>query len=357
LTPTAPSKPDPKILLIRFRRIGDVILTTPAVALLRERFPKAPLTYLVEEPYRRLVEGNPRLDRVLVVPAKQLRRDFLKLLGEIRREKFDIVLDMHGGPRASWITLRSGAGLKVGHGIRHKTFLYDLTVPRTGEGGPLHSVETHAGLVRALGVDFRKDEIPPVLLPPAKPEDIRRAEEIAGGAGNARLVVFHIGAGNEYRDWGVENIAALVKRLTRRGAVKIALIGGAGDQPREQEILAGFQDDPHARDSLLPLAGKLNLIALRELVARSTLFVGPDSGPMHIAAGTATPIVAYFGPTLPAHFGPWRPGVDPSRTVILQKNLDCRPCRQRECVTADFRCLRTISPAEVFSACSPFIGL
>jgi len=356
LTPTAPSKPDPKVLLIRFRRIGDVVLTTPALALLKRRFPQAHPTYLVEEPCRRLVEGHPHLDRVLVVPARQPRRDFLKLLGAIRRERFDVVLDFHGGPRASWITLRSGAGLKVGHGIRRKGFLYHRTVPRTGEDGPLHSVETHAGLVRALGLGFRKDEIPPVLLPPSRPEDIRSAEEAAAGAEKAKLVVFHIGAGNAYRDWGLENIAALAEMLIRRGAAKVALIGGAGDQPREQAVLAGLREDPRAGDSLLPLAGKLNLIALRELIARSSLFVGPDSGPMHLAASTTTPIVAYFGPTLPAHFGPWRPGLDPARTVILQKSLDCRPCRQRACVTGDFRCLRTISPAEVFSACAPFLG-
>jgi len=359
LTPAAPSRPDPKILLIRFRRVGDIILTTPAVELLRKRFPRARLTYLVEEPYRRLVEGHPHLDRVLVVPAKQPRRDFLALLRDLRREKFDVLLDLHGGPRASWVTLRSGAGFKVGHGIRRKSFLYDRTVPRTGEDGPIHSVETHVGLVRALGLEFGKEDIPPVSLPPGQPEDIRGAEEVAAAAAaeGAKLVVLHIGAGNEFRDWGLENISALAKMLAIDGGAKVALVGGAGDRARERAALDLLKDAPKARNSLLPLAGSLNLVALRELIARAALFVGPDSGPMHVASSTATPIVAYFGPTLPAHFGPWRPGVDPARTVILQKSLDCRPCRQRECVTSDFRCLRTISPSDVFSACLPFLKI
>jgi heptosyltransferase-1 len=209
-----------------------------------------------------------------------------------------------------------------------------------------------------LGVEFRKEDIPPVLLPPGKPEDVRRAEDVASTAkaDGAGLVVLHIGAGNEFRDWGLQNITALAKMLAARGGVKIALVGGTDDQARERAIMDLLADAPKAKKALLPLAGTLNLIALRELIARAALFVGPDSGPMHVASSTSTPIVAYFGPTLPAHFGPWRPGLDHARTVILQKSLDCRPCRQRECVTSDFRCLRAILPEDVFSAGSPFLN-
>jgi len=361
LTPAAPrrseppgplpaSAPFPKILLIRFRRIGDIILTTPALALLKRRRPNARVTYLVEEPYRRLVEGNPDLDRVLAVPPRQTRRAFVRFLREVRRERYDVLLDMHGGPRAAWTTLAGGARLKVGHGIKHKSFLYDLTVPRKGTEGPIHSVETHAGLVLALGIEFGKDDIPPLSLPPARPEETARVEDIVAAAAAAKLVVVHIGAGNDFRDWGAERLAALTIKLGDVAGVRVALIGGAGDRGREAEIVRRLSETRS-----IPLAGRLNLIEIRELIARAALFVGPDSGPMHIAASTATPIVAYFGPTLPAHFGPWRPGVDPAKTVILQKDLTCRPCRQRECVTADFSCLRAITPDEVFAACRLFL--
>jgi heptosyltransferase-1 len=101
---------------------------------------------------------------------------------------------------------------------------------------------------------------------------------------------------------------------------------------------------------ILSLVSRLNLRELRELISRASLFVGPDSGPMHIAATTSTPIVAYFGPTLPAHFGPWM-----AQSTLLEKDFDCRPCRQRQCVHEDFRCLRTISPEEVYNACLPYL--
>lgn len=104
---------------------------------------------------------------------------------------------------------------------------------------------------------------------------------------------------------------------------------------------------------VISLVGRLNLMEIGELIAHASLFIGPDSGPMHIAASTSTPIVAYFGPTLPAVFSPWRRVG--SRTSILEKNLPCRPCKQRKCITKDYRCLRDITPGEVFAACRPYL--
>lgn len=337
------------ILLLRFRRLGDIVLTTPAVSLLKRRFPEAETAYLVEEPYRRLVEGHPDIDRVIVVPGRQNRRDFVRLIRKIRKTRFDALLDLHGGPRASWITLFSGAKLKIGHAIKSKGFLYDRTSPRSGKAAPLHSVETHAGLIRALGADFAKADIPPLALPPARPEETARIEALAARIAGP-FVVLHIGAGNAFRDWSEENHAALAVHLLEIPGLAVVSIGAENDRPRESRI-AGRLGSPR----FFPLCGRLNFIEVRELIARAAAFLGPDSGPMHLAAGTETPIVAVFGPTLPAVFGPWRPGVDPARTVILQNELDCRPCRQHECVSGDYRCIRAIAPDEVYSAARPYL--
>lgn len=327
-------------------------MTTPAVALLKSLLPESSLTYLVEEPYSRLVEGLPAVDRVLAVPAKQDRRSFIRLLREVRRERFDAVLDFHGGPRASWITAFSGAGLKIGFAIRGKSFLYDRAVPRQPEGGVWHSVQTHAALVRALGFAFDDSAIPPYLLPEATAEEKARVGALMAELGLAekRFVVQHIGAGNDFRDWGAENHAALAARLAGRPNLRVALIGGLSDRARQESVIAAAG----AGDKVRGLAGRLNLIETRELVARAALFVGPDSGPMHVAASTQTPIAALFGPTETAHFAPWR---TEGRAVLIQKDFGCRPCPQRVCVTSDFRCIRSITPAEVFAACGELIGV
>ncbi len=345
------------ILLVRFRRLGDIVLTTPAVALLKRGFPEASLTYVVEEPYRRLIEGHPLIDRAIVVPVKQKRPDFIRFIHSLRKERYDALLDFHGGPRASWIALFGGARLKIGHAIKSKGLLYHKTAPRRGTDAPIHSVETHAGLVRALGMEFGKDDIPALSLPPATPEEIVRIDALAAEISPERagriplpLVVLHIGAGNAFRDWGEENIASLAALFLEIPGIAVASIGGAGDQSRESRLAERLSSR-----RFFPLCGRLDFIEIRELIGRSALFVGPDSGPMHLAASTGTPLVVYFGPTLPAVFGPWRPGLNSANTVILQTELDCRPCRQHECVTGDFRCLRAITPDAVFSASRPFL--
>ena len=333
-----------KILLIRLRRIGDVILTTPAISALRQGIRTASISYVVEKPYRELVEGNPNLDKVIVLEKKQSLRDFLKLIRLIRKEKYDVVLDFHGGPRASLITLLSKAKLKVGYRLKYKNFIYNIKLPRSPKEGYFHSVESHINLVKALGVDFKS--LPPLYLPKAQKTEVEKVKKFIDEnslEGN-KIITIHISAGNAFRDWGVDNLVRLTNLFAQRPDVKIVLVGTGEDQKAEEEILK------KSKASLLSLVGKLNLREVKELISHSSLFIGPDSGPMHIAASTSTPIVALFGPTLPANFAPWQ-----AKAFMVEKELDCRPCKQRNCIYKDFRCLRSIEPEEVYQACLRFI--
>jgi lipopolysaccharide heptosyltransferase II len=333
-----------KILLIRLRRIGDVILTTPAISSLRQGIPTASISYIVEKPYRELVEGNPNLDKVIVLEKKQSLRDFLKLIRLIRKEKYDVVLDFHGGPRASLITLLSKAKLKVGYRVKYKNFIYNIKLPRSPKEGHFHSVENHINLVKALGVDVKS--LPPLYLPKAKKTETEKVEKFIeeNSLGGSKIIAIHISAGNAFRNWGVDNLVQLTNLLARRPDVKIVLVGTSEDQKAEEEILK------KSAASLLSLVGRLNLREVKEFISHSSLFVGPDSGPMHIAASTTTPIVALFGPNLPAFNAPWQ-----AKAFVVEKQLDCRPCKQRRCIHEDFRCLRSIEPEEVYQACLHFI--
>ena len=333
-----------KILIIRLRRIGDVIMTTPAITALREAFPAAFISYVVEEPYRELVEGNPGLDKVIVLKKKQGIKDFFKLIRQIQKENYDVVLDFHGGPRASLITLLSGAKLKLGYRIKYRNFIYDIKLPRAVKGGHIHSVENHLNLVKALGVSI--DSSPPLYIPKTRPNEVEKVKKFIDEhrLESHKIITIHISAGNEFRYWGVDNIVKLSDLLGQLPGVQIVLIGTNEDLKADEEIMK------KSKTRLLSLVGKLNLREVRELISRSALFVGPDSGPMHIAASTATPIVALFGPTLPAHFSPWQ-----AKASLIEKNFDCRPCRQKRCIYKDFRCLRSITPEEVYEACRGFI--
>jgi heptosyltransferase-1 len=340
------------------------VLTTPAVTALKKALPGASLTYVVEEPFRRLVEGNPCLADVLVLGTggnsrrnagspdgrretdSGLRRSpslgFFDLVRRIRAARYDALIDFHGGPRASWLTFFSGAGHKVGYQIRNKGFLYDAVIPRKPVEGYVHSVVNHVNLVKALGVEV--PEMPPLFLPGPEKDEAEKIERFirTGGLLGSKIVVLHIGAGNRFREWGTENLAALAGILQERKQSKVVLVGGREDEAAARMILERTQ----ARS----LVGRINLIELRELIARASVFIGADSGPMHIAATTPTPIVALFGPNIPAIVAPW---TDNRR--ILEKSLECRPCKQRECVYKDFRCLQSIRPEEVYTACAEFL--
>ena len=329
-----------KILLVRLRRIGDIIMTTPSVTVLKENLPQASLTYLVEEPYRELVDGNPHLDNVVVIPKKQNTKDFHNLIHQIRREKFDVLLDFHGGPRASWLTLFSKAKLKVGYKIINKGFLYHIKIPRSPEKGHIHSVENHVNLIRGIGINV--DSIPPLFVPDTLKEEKEKIVTFTqeNELKNSNILVLHIGAGNKFRDWGVDNITALTDLFSQNPETKIVLIGASEDEERAKEIIK------ESKSRIVSAVGKLGLRELKKLISRASLFVGPDSGPMHIAASTDTPLVVYFGPTLPVHFSPWK-----SNATIIEKEFHCRlSCRQRECQHEDFRCIQTISPEEVYKA-------
>ena len=342
MSPREPKKIDHsairKILIIRLRRMGDILMTTPAVRALREGFPSARLVYAVEEPFRELVEGSPLLDEVLVLPAHPDLRTFFNILRKIRRERFDAVLDFHGGPRAFQMAFFSSAGIKIGYKVKFKSWLYTQTVPRSPLDGPVHSVANHMKLSRALGA----------CGPPGRLETVPATAEEAGqvrsrleacGLKEGGYVVFHISAGNRFREWGADNIRRLILLLQQRTSAGVVLVGGPEDRAEAEIIRQGAP-------TVYSMAGEINLRQLQWLISQARLFVGPDSGPMHMAATTSTPIVALFGPTLPDNFAPWM-----ADSVEIKKDFECRPCRQIKCVHKDFRCLQSITPEDVLPAC------
>ena len=322
--------------------MGDILMTTPAVRALREGFPSARLVYAVEEPFRGLVEGSPMLDEVLVLPTHPDLRTFFGILRRIRRERFDAVLDFHGGPRAFQMSLFSSAGIKIGYEVKFKSWFYTQTVPRTPPTGPIHSVVNHMKLPEALGVC-----VPPGRLEmvPATAEDAGqvRSHLEACGLREGGYIVLHISAGNRFREWGGGHIRRLIQLLQQRTRAGVVLVGGPEDRAEAETIRQGVP-------AVCSLTGDINLPQLHWLISRARLFIGADSGPMHMAATTSTPIVALFGPTLPDNFAPWK-----AEALEIQNDFDCRPCRQKKCVHQDFRCLQSITPEDVLQACLTYL--
>jgi lipopolysaccharide heptosyltransferase II len=358
-----------KILIVRLRLIGDVVFTTPLLRALRRAYPDARIAYLVEPDAAPVVRNSPHLDDVIVAPrTRGLRRitDDIALARRLRKERFDLVLDLHGGPRSAWLTWASGARERIGYDIAGRQWMYTRSVHRARELRPRHSVLNQWDLLDAIpgwadtAPDETRDRVEMALDPPADARMTARLRR-AGVEDAHELVVVHVSAGNPFRRWPeaffAETAAALAAGTPRR---RLVFSSGPSDRAAASRIAedARRRLGPDA-DRIIDL-GEFDLQELRALIGRSRLFVGGDTGPLHIAAATATPVVGIYGPTLAARSAPWRPATVPTFS-IERDDLPCRPCDQRVCVPGDFRCLTQLMPASVIAAaeralCVPPIG-
>jgi predicted lipopolysaccharide heptosyltransferase III len=344
-----------RILLVRLRQIGDVVFTTPAIHALRQRFPDAHLTYIVEPAAAPIVAGNPHLNQVIVAPrAHGLRGllDDLALAKQLRADRYDLAIDFHGGPRASLLTWLSGAPDRLGYDVVGRGWMYTQRVARPRGLRPRHSVENQWDLLAPLGV------APPdrSALPMEMPVDPRvslaideRLTRAGVGAGD-QIVVVHVSAGNPFRRWPAAHFVDLIAALANADpSRRIVVTSGPSEHDAADRVIASARTLLGENAGQVVSCGEFSLAELRALVDRAALYIGGDSGPLHIAATSGVPIVGLYGPTLPVRSAPWRaPGW--ITESVDAGDLPCRPCDQRVCEPGDFRCLTSISAARVLEA-------
>jgi ADP-heptose:LPS heptosyltransferase len=297
---------------------------------------------------------------VIVAPRTRGARriaDDLALARRLRRERFDLVLDLHGGPRSAWLSWATGARERIGYDITGRRWMYTRVAARARELRPRHSVRNQWDLLEAIpgwaggAPDETRDPVEMALDVDA---DRRLAERLAGAGvtGADELIVLHVSAGNPFRRWPeaffAETAAALAAGNPRR---RVVFSSGPSDREAAARIAKDAQARLGAAAGRIIDLGEFDLQELRALIGRSRLFVGGDTGPLHIAACTATPVVGIYGPTLPERSAPWRaPSAATFSLDIPVADLACRPCDQRVCAPGDFRCLTRVTPARVIAA-------
>lgn len=308
-----------RILAIRLRMIGDIILTTPALSALRQGFPNAEIDLLVAENFQPLVAEHPALDRL--IPFR--RGETLKLIRDLRANRYDIVIDFHSIPRTAWLARATGAPCRIGFHYPDRGWLYTHPVQPPPQF-TAHSVETLCSLLKPLGI-FRHPGR--VLMRStgavSTVDSLLQRYQLK----EREFACLHAVPSNRFKRWPAASYAGLAEALAARGLQPV-ILGGGGDD----EFIAQIQSA--AVVPLISMAAQTSLLETREVIRRAALFVGPDSGPAHIAATTSVPLVVLYGPTPPTTFQPWRPGV-----VTVEGMAPCRPCRQKNCLPGDYRCM------------------
>jgi heptosyltransferase-1 len=324
------------VLFIRLRLLGDIVFTIPAIQLFKQRFPGARLHYVVEERFSEIAGLIPGIDHVITVPQRRGLNEILAFRRRTSELGIRTAVDFHSGPGSAVLTLASGAARRIGYRTPNRNWAYTRLVDRRSASAPPHSVHNQARLLQGLGIIA--GDIPP--YPDMAAAGFPLTARLASVRGIRPKVVVHLGAGNRFRDWGMDHFTALVRRL---GAEKVPvfLIGGS---PEEQARAACLRAIPGVHDFSGPMSAK----ELLSLVAGAAVYVGADSGPLHLASLTSTPLVALYGPNLAAISGPWRrDGVE-----IIELEMACRPCSQRNCKYDTIPCMRNISVEKVHEAVS-----
>jgi ADP-heptose:LPS heptosyltransferase len=322
----------------------------------RRHFPDAHITYLVEPAAAPIVRWNPHINDVLVAerPRGVRRVPYdIRLARRLRAERFDVVIDFHGGPRSAWLTWATRAPQRIGYNVPGRSWIYTTRIRWSRSlVPPRHSVENQWDLLTPLGIAPADRSRNPVNI---------ACDEAAAGLVDARLraaaigpttpvVVIHVSAGNPFRRWPADRFATVAASLAREDAEKrIIITSGPSEHDAADRVAAAAQQQAGDAANQIVRCGEFGLAELHALVQRAVLYIGGDSGPLHVASATATPIVALFGPTLPERSLAWRDASIPAIAVDAGA-LACRPCHQRHCVPGDFRCLTRITPDQVIAA-------
>lgn len=349
--PFAPSAPINSILVIRLSAIGDIAMASPLIRLLRERYPTARLTWLVQSEGSALLEANGMLDEVLVWPLHEWRalwraghwwrlwREVLKFGRMLRARNFDLVLDVQGLLKSGFCAWLTGARERIGLGSKEGSgWFMTRVVPKPRGETRIGSEYRH--LARVLGLDPREFSMRIALAP----EDERDARDRVGragvGGGYAVLCPFTT---RPQKHWSADAWVDLARRISAELGLRAFVLGGPNDRAAANDITS------RAGATTIDVVGQTTLRQAAALIRGARLLVGVDTGLTHMGTAFGIPTLALFGSTCPYR------ETDSPHTVVLYKQLPCSPCYRNPTCGGAFTCMMSISVDDVVAAARPLL--
>ena len=331
-----------KLLIRATNWVGDAIMALPALRLVRERFPEAHIAILALPYVAKIYDRQGIADELMVYDRKGEHsglRGRSRLAAALRAKKFDTALLLQNAFDAAWIAWRGGIPERIGYDRDARGLLLTqaIPVPKRGEI-PAHEKYYYLELLRRAGWLDKLPEIPEISLRVAD-EDSQRAEgklrSLGVRAGALRIAVAAVASYGSAKCWPPERFAEALNQMRRERDADVILFG----TPAEAVVaaaIAGALGQP-----ALDLTGNTLIGELPALLKCCSVFLGNDSGAMHVAAAVGLPVVAVFGPTDPDGTAPVT-----RRCTVVQQKPYCSPCFLRRCPT-DHRCMTAISPGRV----------
>jgi len=334
-----------KILVIKLSALGDVILSIPSLKTIRKKFPTAVIKVLVSLSSSDVLRGCPYINERIVYDPKLKHAHFkgiMKMASQLRREDFDIVIDLQNNRKSHLLSFLSMANSRYGYDNGKWSFFLNRRIKDTRL--PLDPIEHQFRTLKLLGIE-RTDET--LELWPSK-EDKKWAEDFLEENwvdSKHILIGINIGASNRWRSkrWETSYIAKLCDELARKYNIRTLLTGVAEDIEIAREIAKFSNSKP------IISVGKTGVLQLASLIRHCRVYITTDSAPLHIAASMGVPFITLFGPTDPLRHIP-----DVKNYKVLKSNMRCSPCYKPSCIKGN-RCMKRIKAEDVLAAVEEFL--
>jgi lipopolysaccharide heptosyltransferase II len=340
-----------RILIRATNWVGDAIMALPALRAVRTRFPDAEIT-IIARPYVADIYRDQQIcDQFINYEIQGIHAGISgreRLARELRLQKFDVALLLQNAFDAAWLAWRTNVPLRIGYARDGRSFLLSqaVPVPKPGEIPP-HEQFYYLELLRRVGWIDSLSELSFISMIVPEEKRARAAKFLVDAGARPRASRIAIGAGASYgsaKCWAPSRFAEVANRLQAQSDADIILFGTAAETAVSSAIASDLRRAP------IDLTGKTAIADLPALLSQCHLFVGNDSGAMHVAAAVGLPVVALFGPTDPHGTAPVTP-----RCTVVQEKPYCSPCFLRRCPT-DHRCMTKVTPDLVEAAARPWLS-
>ena len=324
-----------KILIIHTAFIGDIVLSTPILAKIKDWYSSSEISYVTTPQGAELLKNNPHISKVIQYDKKAKNRgvkEFFKLGKNLKQEKYDMVFSLHRYMRSSFLAWLTGAKVRKGYDISSGSFFFTEKIVYKEKK---HEVERILSFLKKS--KLKKDLEYRLELYPGR-EEIEKVDALLKGVEGKKIVAIAPGSKWFTKKWPLDYFNKIILALSKREDIVQVIIGG-----REEQLL-----NVHLKKNCIDLRAKTSLLELAEVLKRSDVVLTNDSSPIHIASAFKKPfIVALFGPTVEKFgFFPW----SKNSYVFENHSLKCRPCAIHggdKCPKGHFKCMLDIRPDEV----------